>query len=118
MILKLAANPGIGHLKTRTFAKLYSKGEAAATDENIALGSGEVGQFLRGEKTASSHYPSTEDSLLHRETGVQQGHNIPRAIAKHFQKDADPNLYFQTCGLEERKRKAREADKWKPRALA
>lgn len=60
---------------------------------------------------------TTEKSLLHRETGVQHTESIPKNIAKHYRKDSDPNLYFDTPGLEERLKKARLADQWKPRPL-
>jgi len=68
-------------------------------------------------KLAMRRHSTTAKSLLHRETGVQHTNQIPSYIAKHYKKDSDKDLYFDTPGLKDRLKKAKEADKWKPRQL-
>jgi len=60
-------------------------------------------------KLASQPSP-THQSLLHRETGVQHGDWIGADVEKRLAKESH--------GLKERIKRAKNADKWKPRLLS
>ena len=63
-------------------------------------------------KLAAKKLTYTQQSLMHRETGVQFGDEIPKDVLKHYQRDNDKNLYYNTHGLKKRLEKAKKADEW------